>query len=124
MHDPGHPGHIDLPDGRALDLRPMYISDKRRLVDFETGSEGLRVLDLMEGYIAILEPAVLWKSWDGPLTDMTEIRLLNIVREWAVVTEDDALPPASGTDSETTSPAPSSALAEESPSPSATPSSR
>jgi hypothetical protein len=114
---------IDLPDGRSLELRPMYISDKLAIVALDAEDPPRAFLARMEAYAAILERAVTWRSWDGPLTDMTEQRLLAILREWAVLTEDDALPPASGTGSEMTSPAPDSAPVAGSPSHSATPSS-
>lgn len=95
---------IDLPDGRWVDLRPQWLSEKNRilaLADEVEAAEG-RYIDLVNGYAGILRPAVTALSWDGDVADMPEGRLLWLLAEWARVTEDDALPPASGATGATT----------------------
>lgn len=101
---------IDLPDGRWVDVRPQYLSDVNRLVELGKRSDDpdFTVLDLINGYADIIRPAVLALSWDGDVTDMPEPRLAWLIRQWAVVTEDDALPPDSGTGGATPSPRPDS----------------
>jgi hypothetical protein len=93
---------IDLPDSRWLELtRPMYISDKQKIVDLEALDGTL--LDRMNGYAEILGPAIGAKSWTGSITDMTELRLLNVLAEWAQFTEESVAPKAGGSPSKTTS---------------------
>lgn len=84
----------------------MYVSDKNKLIAYEAEAEGqkVRYLDQLNAYADILRPGVIATSWDGDLTEMTDTRLLWLLGQWAVITEDDALPPASGTSSGTRSP--------------------
>ncbi len=97
---------ITLSDGRWLDMRPMYISDKVRILKVQERDEADTVteaeyFDLVIEMVGVIEPGVTAKSWDGPITDITDTQLVTIARDWASMTEDDALPPESGTDSET-----------------------
>ena len=92
---------IDLPRGRWVRFgRPMYISDKRAFKALAE-AEKMPYLEMMDGYIGILEPAVAEKSWDGPLDQVTEEELLTLSQAWQQQTEDAAVPPVSGTSSET-----------------------
>lgn len=95
---------IDLPDGRWVDLRPQYLSDKNAIIALNARVEGEngRYIDLLNGYADIIRPAVEATSWGGDVAEMTERRLLWLLAEWARVTEEEAVgPPASGTTSET-----------------------
>ena len=94
-------GTVTLSDGRTVDLRPMYISEKLAIVKWQESDEESTYLDVVQGMAAIIEPAVISKSWEGSFLDMTERQMLTLARDWAKVTEDDALPPESAPDSET-----------------------
>ena len=91
---------ITLNDGRWLDMRPMYISDKVRIVKLQerddAATESESYLDLVVEMAAVLEPGILETSWDGPITDITETQLTLIARDWASMTEDDAVAPEHG----------------------------
>jgi hypothetical protein len=92
---------IDLPRGRWVRFgRPMYISDKRAFKALAQ-AEDMPYLDMMDGYLGILEPAVAEKSWDGPLDQVTEDELLTLSQGWQQQTEDAAVPPVNGTSSGT-----------------------
>ncbi len=92
---------VTLSDGRTLELRPMYISEKVRIIKLQEQDEEGTLLDMVVGVADLIEPAVESKSWEGALLDMTEMQLLGLAREWTVITEDDALPPESAPSSPT-----------------------
>lgn len=92
---------VTLSDGRWLELRPMWISDKLALVDLEADTAPL---ERLRCYGAIIEPAVESRSWDGSLLDMSEEQLLLLLRDWARGTQEEALPPETGTPSPEPSP--------------------
>ena len=93
---------VTLSDGRTLELRPMYISEKLAIVKLQEQDDEQPYIDIIVSMSKLIEPAVTAKSWDGPLLDMTELQLLKLARSWSMLTEEDAIPPALGTDSETT----------------------
>ena len=93
---------VTLSDGRTLSLRPMYISDKAKIVAVQERDEEAQQLDILTEMASLIEPAVTAKSWEGSLLDMTEMQLLHLAREWARLTDEDALPPGPGAGSETT----------------------
>ena len=96
---------IDLDRGRWLRFeRPMYISDRRAIVAAAESSEGSTLLDMMASMCAVIEPSVEERSWTGAFDQLTVDELNDVARQWSQQTEDDALPPADGTSSETTSP--------------------
>lgn len=99
---------IDLPDGRWVELRPQYLSEKNRILELPAKVAEGRLIDLLNGYADIIRPAVLALSWEGDITDMPELRLVELIRQWARITEDDAVPPASGTTGKPTSCRPAS----------------
>ena len=92
---------VTLSDGRTLSLRPMYIREKRAIIDLqEATTDESPILDYTEALGAVIEPAV--SDFDGSIYDMTEMQLLQLINQWSTVTEDDAIPPENGTGSETT----------------------
>ena len=92
---------ITLPRDRWVRFaRPMYLSDKRAFRTLAL-AEDMDYLDMMAGYVAILEPAVAERSWEGPFDQLTENELLSVAQTWMQQTEDAAVPPESGTSSET-----------------------
>ena len=92
---------IPLPRDRWVRFgRPMYLSDKRAFRTLANAAD-MDYLDMMAGYVGILEPAVAERSWDGPFDQLTEAELLTIAQTWGQQTEDAAVPPATGTSSET-----------------------
>lgn len=94
---------IDLPDGRWVDLRPMWLSEKNAIVAYEASIEGTKIphLERVNAFAALLRPGITATSWDGDIADMPEMELLRIMFQWQTVTEDDALPPVKGTSSVT-----------------------
>ncbi len=93
---------VTLSDGRTLELRPMYIAEKIRIIKLQDDDD--KETTLLEAVVRIadiIEPAVKSKDWDGTLLDMTELDLYGLARSWASVTEDDALPPESAPSSPT-----------------------
>ena len=105
-HDPDHNGHITLLDGRALDLRPMWITEIEAVISWQERDEAGTFIDQVREIVATIESAVTWQSWDGSLKQMSPEALFGLINQWRAITEDDALPPGSGADSETKSPAP------------------
>jgi hypothetical protein len=92
---------IPLPRDRWVRFgRPMYLSDKRAFRAL-AAAEDMPYLDMMDGYLTILEPAVVERSWDGPFDQMTEGEVIELATTWSGQTEDAAVPPATGTSSET-----------------------
>ncbi len=94
---------IDLPDGRWVNLRPMWLSEKVAIVAYEEETEGKQTsyLERMTAYAALLRPGITETSWGGDIADMPETTMLNIMARWQTISEDDALPPVTGTSSET-----------------------
>ena len=92
---------VTLHDSRWVDLRPMWVSDKVAIVELDRDRDESALLDYMSRLAGILERGVLARSWEGSLLDMTEMALLGLVRDWAVITDQDALPEANGTSSGT-----------------------
>lgn len=93
---------ITLSDGRWVELRSMWISDKLRLIDL--AAMQTTPIERLRTYAEVMEPAVREKSWDGSLLDMSEQQFLTALRDWGQAAEDDALPPASGRSSSEQSP--------------------
>jgi hypothetical protein len=94
---------IDLPDGRWVELRSMWLSDKNRIIDLEKREEEARYLDMVNEYASILRPAVVALSWEGDISDMPELEMLRLIPEWGRLTTEDVLPEANGTSSATSS---------------------
>jgi hypothetical protein len=95
-NDPGGTaGRVQLPDGRWLQLRPMWLSDQLAIQQLQAEDDDGNVSDLqrMQRYADILGPAVKAKS-DGwaSLLDMTEERFLWVFQQWSKLTDEDALP--------------------------------
>ena len=96
---------IQLARGRWVRFsRPMYISDRRAMASVAEMPEGATFLDVFDRIITAIEPAIEERSWDGPFDQVTTDELQAISKAWSDQTEDDAIPPADGTSSETTSP--------------------
>jgi len=102
---------VTLADGRTVELRPMYISDELAIVDIgEREFDGpRRRLDQVTAYAALLEAAVLERSWSGPFLDISEPDLGYLFGEWRRLSDEAVVPPVDGTPSPTPSPAPGSA---------------
>jgi len=93
---------ITLSDGRTLDLRPMYISEKIRIVALnDKTDDDSPMLDYVQELGSIIEPAIDPESWTGSVYDMTEMQLITLSVEWRTITDEDALPEASAPDSVT-----------------------
>jgi hypothetical protein len=94
---------IEMARGRWVRFsRPMYISDRRAMAAVSDMPDGAAYLDVFDHILAVVEPAVAERSWDGPFDQMTDDELWEVCRAWRDQTEGDALPPAEGTSSETT----------------------
>mgnify|MGYP007100093198 FL=1 len=92
---------IPLPRDRWVRFgRPMYLSDKRAFRVL-AAAEDMPYLDMLDGYLSILEPAVAERSWEGSFDQMTEPEVIHLAQEWMSQTEDAAVPPVSGTSSAT-----------------------
>jgi hypothetical protein len=108
---------ITLADGRWMDLRPMYISDRLALVDLneQFKSEG-NILEYLQSLGGIVAAALDSKSWKGALLEMSDADLMQVFSDWVKGTEEAAVPLASGATSPTPSPESSSAEPTASPS--------
>lgn len=94
---------IELARGRWLRFsRPMYVSDMEAIAALADMPDDTPILTAIARFCAVLEPAVAERSWDGPFNQMTVAEIQTVSRRWQAQTEDDALPPEPGTDSETT----------------------
>lgn len=109
---------VTLSDGRWLELRPIYVSDRLAVIDLqaevEANPDRSFVVDYLKALAAIVEGGTTAKSWDGSLLEMPEPELLTLMSKWRKASEDDAVPPASGTPSEGPSQSPESAAPMES----------
>lgn len=106
----GFSNHIPLPDGRSVEMRLMYLSEKEQLIALDNDLEfqALPLAARMRRVVDIMTPGVISLSWDGTLADMPENWIFQLAREWATGFQDwdgVTLPEANGTGSETRSPA-------------------
>lgn len=90
---------VTLSDGRWLDMRPIYISERRQFIELSRTAKNDAFVDYLEALVALVAPAVGGRSWDGPIDALTTKQLMTIVAEWHRLSEDDAVPPATGTPS-------------------------
>lgn len=129
---------IDFPDGRWVELRPMYVDEELALDDFDRAGDELeqvlaqareataaastaaagdreaaldaaavsvtevqrRLADRLREARRIVSDACTGTSWGGPLTArLTKAELRDVMVQWRLATEDDAVPPVSGTSS-------------------------
>lgn len=100
---------IDLPDGRWLDMRLPTTDEWLALLEAEDADDPVSWVKRVRDMRDALNAACRETSWGGKPSDLSPGVLTSVlVPAWLKATEDDALPPASGTDSGTTSPEPSS----------------
>ena len=99
---------ITLPDGRWLELRPMWLSERNALLALSDRAGDMLYVDYYNTLAGIVGKGVEALSWEGSVADMAEERLAWLSKEWGRITDEDALPEANGTASETSSPPPAS----------------
>lgn len=131
---------IDFPDGRWVELRPMYVDEELALDDLDRANDDIvaasaaaraaadtmtaagddpvqreaaleaaaerlnelqrAVADRLREMRRIMADACIATSWGGPLTArITKAEFRMVLVQWRIATEDDALPPESGTSS-------------------------
>ena len=102
---------IDFPDGRWVELRPMYVDDELALDELAKAGDAVeaagedrdeayrRYIDLLRQTKAVIEDATTAKSWEGSVGRMSRDDLMGLLGQWRRVTEDDAVPPVNGASS-------------------------
>ncbi len=110
---------LTLADGRWLDLRPIYISDRLTMVELgeRVNSGGIAGLEYLSDLAALVSAAIVEKSWEGSVLQMSQPALLQLVNQWMEATEAEAVPLASSGPSDSPSPASDSEEPTGSPSP-------
>jgi len=95
---------INLPDGRWVDLRLPTTDEWLTILDDPDADPD----DDMAGVKRVrvvrdaLNAAFTATSWDGKPSDLDPVTLTKMAGPWLAATQDDAIPPASGTGSGTT----------------------
>lgn len=93
---------IDFPDGRWLVIDPMLVDDELALADLaEAEGDYKGQVAFVRGMRDLLDARITSTSWGGGAGKMTKAEMYGVFAQWRVATEDDALPPVSGTSSET-----------------------
>lgn len=100
---------VTLSDGRWLEMRPIWVSDRLAIIDLNRRVKKMQAIDYLAEMAALVDRATEARSWDGTAGDMPEGHLLRIVTDWNKVSEDDAVPPVFGATSRKRSPGRSSA---------------
>jgi hypothetical protein len=103
---------ITFPDGRWIDLRPMWVNDELAVEELgQAGSEAdaaegdeaqaayQRYTGMLRKVRGLLDGATIATSWDGDAGQMTRDDMLGLLGQWRNATEDDAVPPSSGASS-------------------------
>ena len=101
---------IDMPDGSWVEARLPTTDEYLALLDRPDDTPRVAVVrearDLMNA-------ACSATSWGGRPSDLPPLRLVGLGVRWVTLAEDDAVPPASGTGSVTTSQAQGSPATDE-----------
>jgi hypothetical protein len=104
---------ITLPDGRWLEVRLPTTDEFLLLLDVPDDESRRPFVQRIREVRDIFESACSATSWGGRPGDLQPLQLIELVGPWLDATEDDALPPESGADSETNSLPPSSQATDE-----------
>lgn len=97
---------IPLEKGRWVDLRPMLAKDEMLIGDLVSLDEtnGTDYFRIKRAMVKALDAATIAASWEGGFGELPKDDILKAILLWDRVTEEEALPPESGNDSETPSP--------------------
>lgn len=98
---------IETSKGVAV-LRPMLAKDEMligELAELEESKEASTYYKVKTRMVRALDAAILSADWEGGFGELPKDEVLIALLRWDRATEDDALPPDSGTSSETPSPA-------------------
>lgn len=93
-----------LSEGRWADLRPMLAKDEMligELVDLE--NKDTAYFRIKRDMVRALDAATREASWVGGFGELPKDEILTAILLWDRLTEEEALPPDSGTSSETPS---------------------
>lgn len=90
---------LHLPDGRWLEQRPLSVNDQIAIVDLP--KEFNKRIERMRFWADLFRRRNVALSWEGDPGDLTPEEMIGIVPAWIAGTEDDAVPPASGSSSAT-----------------------
>lgn len=93
---------ITLSGDRWLDVTPMLVDDELEIADLtEVENDFKGQVAFLRGLRDIVDRHTIAASWDGGAGRLTKAEMYSVLGQIRVVTEDDALPPANGTSSET-----------------------
>jgi len=97
---------IELSAGRWVRLRPMLAKDEAligRMAELEDTNDATGYFKLKAQMMDQLDEATLESNWEGGFGELPKDELLVVLLQWDRSTEEEALPPDSGTSSETPS---------------------
>lgn len=93
---------IAFPDGRWLDIDPMWVDDELAIADLaDTEGDFKAQVAFLRGMRDIIQNRTTATSWGGSVGQMSKDDLMSVFVQWRTATEDDALPPDNGPSSET-----------------------
>lgn len=99
---------IVLRDGRWLQMRLATVNEQLAIIDLPAATEKGARIDRLRFFRDMLRDATSETSWGGDPGDLSTADMSSVIQPWLRATEDDAVPPDSGSSSDTTRRAPSS----------------
>ena len=95
---------LTLSEGRSANLRPMLAKDLMLLGDLlDLNARDTGYFKVYKRMVQALDAATIDASWEGGFGELPKDEILSSILMWDRATEDEALPPESGTSSETPS---------------------
>lgn len=93
-----------LSEGRWADLRPMLAKEEMLIGDLvELSGKDTNYFRVKKAMVQALDGATREASWEGGFGELPKDEVLTAILLWDRLTEEEALPPDSGTSSETPS---------------------
>ena len=97
---------LELSEGRWANLRPMLAKDEMligELAELEETRDASSYFRVKARMVRALDDATREASWEGGFGELPKDEILVALLKWDRATEEEALPPDSGTSSETPS---------------------
>lgn len=97
-----------LPNDRWIDLELGSVNDLLEVIDLPEAEGATALIERMRFYRDLFRKKATATSWNGDAGEMTATEMSGLVSKWLNATEEDAVPLAPESDSDTPSPEPPS----------------